>query len=587
MGRLDADLVIQNGTWLCVQSGEFIPETEIAVKGQRIAYVGPDAGHTIGPGTHVIQAQGRYLVPGLLDGHTHIEMAMMTLTEFVRAAVACGTTGIFIDPHEIANVLGLEGVRWIVEEAERQPIHVWVQMPSCVPAGPGLETSGASIGPPEVALAMEWPGIIGLGEVMSFPGVITGDPDLHAEIAIARSAGRVVGGHYASPDLGLPFHAYAAAGPQDDHEGKRVEDAVARVRQGLKTMLRLGSGIDDLTAQIRAITELGLDARHFILVSDGLAPTILVEEGHMDRAVRHAIKHGLAPMTAIQMATLNPAEHFGVSKDIGQIAPGRYADILLVDDLTEMSIDAVIARGALAVEGGDLLAEPRKAHYPEAFKRSVQLAGPLAVEAFVIRGTDHPTETVNVIGMLPGQIDTRHLKIQIMAVGGELRADLERDLAKVAVIDRYRPEQSLQIGFVHGFGFREPCAVGSTVAHDSHHIVIVGTDEASMAHCANELALAQGGQMVANRGRTLAQIALPIAGLMSDQPAARVAEQAQLLEAALIDGCGCQFPSALTQISRLALVVIPELRISNLGVVDVTNSRIIPLIVQQDGDTHR
>ena len=332
MGRAYADIVIRKGRWVCVQSGEIINDIDVAVVGERIAYVGPDASHTVGPQTQVIEVQGRHLVPGLLDGHMHVESGMVTVTEFVRAVLPHGTTGMFIDPHEIANVFGLKGVRMMVDEALVQPIHVWVQMPSCVPSAPGLETPGAEIGPEEVAEAMTWPGIIGLGEMMNFPGVFLSDQKMHREMAETRLARKVIGGHYASLDLGLPFHGYVAGGPEDDHEGTRLEDAVARVRQGMKAMLRLGSGWHDVASQIRAVTELGLDPRHFILVTDDSHSSTLVNEGHMDRVVRHAIEQGAKPMIAIQMATLNPAEHFGVAGEVGQIAPGRYADILVVNN---------------------------------------------------------------------------------------------------------------------------------------------------------------------------------------------------------------------------------------------------------------
>src|SRR4030042_2768413 len=253
MGRSQADLVIQNGNWVCVQSGELVHNTDIAIKGKRIAYVGENASHTIGNKTQVIDAAGRFLVPGLIDGHMHIESGMLTITQFVRAVIPYGTTGMFVDPHEIANVFGLDGVSLMVEEAAIQPIHVWVQMPSCVPSAPGFETPGASLGPEEVAEAMTWSGIIGLGEMMNFPGVFFSDENMHAEMEEARKAGKVIGGHYASPDLGLPFHGYVAGGPEDDHEGTRLEAAVARGRQGMKAMLRFGSAWDAVAAQIEAV----------------------------------------------------------------------------------------------------------------------------------------------------------------------------------------------------------------------------------------------------------------------------------------------------------------------------------------------
>src|SRR3990170_2001070 len=322
MGRAHADLVIRGGKWVCVQSGEIVPNSDIAIVNGHIAFVGSDGSHTIGKKTKVIEAKGRYLVPGLLDGHMHVESGMVTVTEFVRAVSVRGTTGMFIDPHEIANVFGLKGVKLMVDEAQKQPIHVWVQMPSCVPSAPGFETSGSSIGPKEVAEAMQWKGIIGLGEMMNFQGVFMGDKKMLDEISVTHAAGKTVGGHYASPDLGLPFHGYVAGGPEDDHEGTRLEDALARVRQGMKAMLRLGSAWHDVDDQVRAVTEMGLDPRHFILCTDDSHSATLVREGHVNRAVRQAIARGVAPITAIQMATLNTAEHFGVARQVGMIAPG-------------------------------------------------------------------------------------------------------------------------------------------------------------------------------------------------------------------------------------------------------------------------
>src|SRR5512138_851256 len=263
MGRVPADLVVLDGVWVCVQTGELIPHTDVAVKDGRVAFVGPDASHATGPDTKVVEARGRYLVPGLMDAHMHVESGMVTVTEFVRAVLPHGTTGMFVDPHEIANVLGLRGVRLMADEAQQQPIHVYVQVPSCVPSAPGLETPGAVIGPGEVTEALTWPGIIGLGEMMNFPGVYNGDDKVHAEMAVTRQARKVIGGHYASPDLGLPFHGYVAGGPSDDHEGTRLEDAIARARQGMWVMMRFGSAWQDVAAQVRAVNELGLESRHF------------------------------------------------------------------------------------------------------------------------------------------------------------------------------------------------------------------------------------------------------------------------------------------------------------------------------------
>ncbi len=577
-GGVPADLVIRAGIWVCVQSGELIPGTDVAIRGQRVAYVGPDASHTIGEQTQVIEAEGRYLVPGLLDGHMHVESGMVTITEFVRAVLPRGTTGMFIDPHEIANVLGLPGVRMMVDEAALQPIHVWVQMPSCVPSAPGLETPGAVIGPEQVAEAMAWPGIIGLGEMMNFPGVLDGNMKLHEEMAATRLADKVIGGHFASIQNGLPLHAYAAAGAEDDHEGTRMEDAVARARQGMKVMLRLGSAWHDVQDQIRAVTELGLDSRHFILVTDDSHSGTLVNEGHMDRVVRHAIQCGAEPMTAIQMATLNTAEHFGVAREVGQIAPGRYADILLVEDLAAFQVEGVLAKGRLAAQAGEILIDLPAYAYPEQAKRSVHFARPLSSGDFAVPLDRSESVRVRVIGVVENQAPTKGMTFEMQPNGGQLQVDPSRDLAKVALVERHHATGRVQLGFVHGFGLEAGCAMASTVAHDSHHLVVVGTDEHSMAAAANALAEAGGGQVVVREGEVIALVPLPIAGLMSDARAPVVARQAEELLRAL-ETCGCKLNNGNMQLSLLSLVVIPELRISDMGLVDVNQFAVVPLLL--------
>lgn len=582
MGRTPADLVIRNGRWVCVQSGEMIPATDIAVKSERIAYVGPDASHTIGDKTKVIDAAEKYLVPGLLDAHMHVESGMVTVTEFVRAVIPNGTTGLFIDPHEIANVFGLQGVRLMVDEAAGQPIHVWVQMPCCVPSAPGLETPGASIGPEDVAEAMSWDGIIGLGEMMNFPGVFMSDEKMHAEMAETREAGKVIGGHYASPDLGIPFHAYAAGGPEDDHEGIVMEDAMARVRQGMKVILRDGSAWKDVDNQVRAVTEMGLDPRHFLLCTDDSHAETLVAEGHMNRVVKRAIFQGLSPMVAIQMATINTADHFGVSREVGMIAPGRYADVLLIDNLPEMQINKVIARGQLAAENGQVLIDISPYDYPEWVKSSIHLGRVPSVEDLRLLlpapAEPHPEKiTANVIGVIENQATTRHLKVELPLVAGEIRADLSQDIAKVALVERHKGTGDIQVGLVKGFGFNVPCAVGTTVAHDSHHMIVVGTDDNNMVKATEILANMGGGQVVLKEGEVIGQVALPIAGLMSNERAEVVAQQAATVLAGF-RACGCVLNNPNMQLSLLALVVIPELRISDLGLVDVTSFEFIPVI---------
>lgn len=577
MGRQPADLVIRKGSWVCVQSGEIVPEIDIAITGERIAYVGPDASHAIGAQTEVIEAEGRYLVPGLLDAHMHVESGMLTVTEFVRAVAPRGTTGMFIDPHEIANVFGLQGVRLMVDEAARQPVHVWVQMPSCVPSAPGLETPGASIGPQEVTEAMRWEGIIGLGEMMNFPGVFLSDEKMHAEMAATVAAGKTIGGHFAAPDLGLPFHGYVAGGPQDDHEGTRLVDALARVRQGMKAMLRYGSAWLDVADQVKAITELGLDSRNFILCTDDSHAETLVEDGHMDRVLRHAIAQGLKPLTAIQMATINTAQHFGVDRDMGQIAPGRYADILLVKDLANFSADLVLAKGQVIAKQGAWQVELPEFTYPDWAVTSVHLGKRLTAADFRLAAPADGLLTAHVIGVIENQAPTKHLQLEVNAQNGEVQIDLERDLLKIALVERHKGTGDVSVGLVQGFGFRERCAIATTVAHDSHHMIVVGSDETQMALAANKLGEMQGGQVVIKDGEVIGQVRLPIAGLMSSDRAESVARQAATVLAGF-RACGCTLNNPNMQLSLLALVVIPELRISDLGLVDVNRFEFVPVL---------
>lgn len=579
MGREKADLVIRNGKWVCVQSGEIIPKTDIAVTSGRIAYVGPDASHAIGSETKVIEADGSYLVPGLLDGHMHVESGMVTVTEFVRAVGVRGTTGIFVDPHEIANVFGLRGVKFMVDEAQKQPIHVWVQMPSCVPSAPGFETPGASISVKDVQTAMKWKGIIGLGEMMNFPGVFMGDGKMLDEMSATHAAGKTIGGHYASHDLGLPFHGYVAGGAEDDHEGTRVEDAVARVRQGMKAMLRYGSAWHDVAVGIKAITEKKLDSRRFILCTDDSHAATLAEEGHMDRVLRHAVAEGLDPMTAIQMMTINTAEHFGQTLEMGMIAPGRWADILLVRDLKNFYADLVVAKGEIISEKGQWQVNLPERKYPAWIMRSVHLKRKLAARDFLVKTDMHSGSelTANVIGVIENQAPTHHLKLKVTVLDGEVKSDIKRDIAKIAVVERHHSTGAVTVGFVQGFGLTRRCAIGSTVAHDSHHMIVVGTDDECMAIAANELGRCGGGQVVVLDGVIVGQVELAIGGLMSNERAAVVAKKA----ATILEGlkmCGCELNNPNMQLSLMGLVVIPELRISDKGLVNVLNREFVPVL---------
>ncbi|WP_114962080.1 adenine deaminase [Tritonibacter mobilis] len=575
-GRSPADTVIRNGKWVNVHTREVLDGHDIAIKAGRIAYVGPDASYCTGPNTQVIEAEGRYMVPGLCDGHMHIESGMLTPAEFARAVIPHGTTTMFTDPHEIANVLGLEGVRLMHDEALLQPVNIYTQMPSCAPSAPGLETTGYEISAEDVTEAMTWPGIIGLGEMMNFPGVANGDAKMLAEIAATQRAGKTVGGHYASPDLGPDFAAYVAGGPADDHEGTCEADAIARMRQGMRAMVRLGSAWYDVEAQITAITEKGLDPRNFILCTDDCHSGTLVNDGHMNRVVRHAIDCGCDPLVAIQMATINTATHFGLEREIGSITPGRRADVILTSDLKTLPIEVVIARGQIVAESGSIKVECPHLDWPAHARGTVHLGHELTAKDFELAAPDGANAvTANVIGVVENQAPTKALKAELPVQDGLVEGT--EDVCQIALVERHRATGGVTNAFVSGFGYEGKMAMASTVAHDSHHMIVVGTDRAQMALAANRLAEVGGGITIFRDGEELALVELPIAGLMSDSPASEVAANAQKLVEAM-EACGCKLNNAYMQHSLLALVVIPELRISDLGLVDVRSFKKIPVI---------
>ncbi len=576
-GRAAADLVIRGCKVVNVHSREVLDGWQVAVAEGRFAYVGPDASHCIGEGTQVIEAEGRYLIPGLCDAHMHIESGMLTPAEFARAVIPHGTTTMFVDPHEIANVLGLEGVRLMHDEALMQPVNIFTQMPSCAPSAPGLETTGHEITPEDVAEAMAWPGIVGLGEMMNFPGVINGDAKMLAEIAATQRAGKTVGGHYASPDLGPAFHAYAAGGPADDHEGTREADAIARVRQGMRAMLRLGSAWYDVESQITAVTEKGLDPRNFILCTDDCHSGTLVHDGHMNRVVRHAIECGTDPLVALQMATINTATHFGLERELGSIAPGRRADLILTSDLRTLPIERVIARGVTVAEGGRITVDCPHLDWPDHARNTVHLGKRLTAADFEVKAPEGANSVkVKVIGVVENQAPTRALSAELPVTETVVEGDEARDICQIALVERHRGTGGVTNGFVSGFGYRGRMAMASTVAHDSHHMIVVGTSREDMALAANRLGEVGGGITVFRDGREIALVELPVAGLMSQEPAATVAAKAARMVEAMAE-CGCTLNNAYMQHSLLALVVIPELRISDLGLVDVTKFEITDL----------
>lgn len=577
MGRTKADLVVQNASLVNVNSGEILEDQSIATKGGRIAIVG-NVQHTIGPDTEIIDAKGKWVAPGFIDGHVHVESAMVTGTEFARAVLPHGSTTVFIDPHEIANVLGLEGVRFFINEALRLPLKMLITFPSCVPAAPGFETSGASIGPKEVQEAMGWKGVVALGEMMNYPGVLASDPNVHGEIAATLQTGRVVEGH-AVDLLDRDLAAYAAAGITSCHESTKKIQAIQKLRDGMYAMLREASGARDVADTIRCVTEEKLDSRHVCLVTDDREPNALIQEGHIDHVIRRAIQEGTDPVEAIQMATLNVAEHYECARELGNIAPARYADLVILDKLETVSVSTVIADGKVVSRNGKLTAKPPAPTYPESARNSMHLKRPPNPEDLIIRTkTKSDSVKVRAIGVMPTNIITRHLESEVPVKDGQALANPKEDVAKIAVFERHKRSGNVAVGFIKGLELREG-AVASTVGHDSHNLVVAGMDDGSMIEAANLLAQSGGGMTAVKDQEILSHLPLPIAGLMSDKSVETVAKQMEELRDAW-SKLGSTLPSPTITLAFTTLSVIPELRITDKGLLDTVQFKFVNPIIE-------
>ena len=569
MGREPADLVIRGGRLVNVHTREILEGVDVAVAHGRVAMFG-DVSHTVGPETETIDADGAYLVPGLVDTHLHVESVMVTVTRFAEAVLPHGTTTVFIDNHEMANVFGLEGMRWMLDEGLGLPLKVYLAVPSCVPALPGFEDAGAALGPDEIREALGWEGVAGLGEMMNMPAVLEGDESIHAEIAAALERGKPVTGHWSLAGVrDYRLQAYIAAGVDSCHETTSRDDALAKLRAGMWVQFREGSTFRDVAALAPVLTEDGVDPRHCLLVTDDVLPDTIAADGHMDRVLRHAVEAGIDPLVAIQMATVNGAEYFGLRHELGSIAPGRLADILFVEDLGTFRPHRVL------VDGRDLEHLPSHAYPAEAFE-SIRLARPLSEDDLRIEASgDHAT--VRAIGVASGSVRTDHLVVELPVENGEVRASVEADVAKIASIERHGGPGTIGLGFVKGLGLNRG-AVASSIAHDNHNLLVAGINDADMLFAVERLVEVGGGLAVVADGEVLGLVELPIAGLIADRPVAEMAEQTLALEDAYRSlGSPIENPSMI--FSFLSLGVIPALRLTNRGLVDGVEFALVGPIV--------
>ncbi len=574
LGETPADLVIQNGTLVNVMTRELQANVDIAIKGERIASIGK-MDRVIGPETHVVDATGKYVAPGLMDGHMHVESTMLSVTEFAKAALKKGTTAIFMDPHEIANVLGTEGVRLMHEEGQRLPLKVFTTFPSCVPATNDLEDAGANLNEKDIEEGLKWDGVIGLGEVMNFPGVVYNDPKMINEIEATMEANKVVTGHFPDGANGM-LQAYIASGVDSCHETIAKEQALEKARLGMHIMIREGSAWQDVKEVIKIITEEGIDSSNISLVTDDIYPQTLVEKGQLNHVVRRAMEEGVDPVVAIQMATINVARYFQIDKQYGSISPGKIADIILLDDLADVEASTVITNGEVIVSDQELVKEIPAYKYPDHARGTVKLQRALQPDDFKMFTEQKEQVEINGIRIIENNARTAKMTATLPVTDNVIKMDLEQDIIQLACIERHKGTGQISLGFAQGFGLKSG-AVASTVAHDSHNLLVMGVNQEDMAFAANKLAESGGGMIVVEDGEVLAHVPMPIAGLMSDQPIETVVEQVKALEKAW-QQLGCTIHAPFMTFSLIALPVIPEIRISNRGLVDVRKFELIDVV---------
>ena len=561
-GKSRADVVLKNGRVVNVYSGE-IYEADVAILEDRVIGLGDYSG------VKEYDLKGKILAPGFIDSHIHLESSMVTVPEFAKVVVPLGTTSVVSDPHEIANVMGLDGVNYMLKSSKYNPLNVYVMIPSCVPSS-SLETSGSELRATDIFFFLRQDWILGLAEVMDYPGVLKGDPNILDKIKIAGR--KVIDGH--APGLrGKDLCAYAGMRISSDHECSTPEEAMEKLRLGMTVMIREGGLAKNMEALLPLVTPQTI--YQFTLCTDDRHPQDLIDEGHKNALIKKAIRMGLEPVSAILLCTINAARHYGL-ENLGAIAPGKIADIVALDNFEDFNVEMVFKNGALVAKEGKLLPQVVAMMRPaESLRGSINIQW-LKPEYFEIpakRGK------CRVIGLMPNQLITRQEMLKPKVIGGKVVADTERDILKLVVVERHHSSSHIGLGLVQGFGLTNG-AIASSVAHDSHNIIAVGTNDADIMEAVVKIRKLQGGFTVVVEGKLVASLALPIAGLMSTKSVEEVKEEIKNL-IGVTHTMGCTLDDPFMMLSFLALPVIPELKLTDKGLVKVSEQKVIPLFAQK------
>lgn len=578
LGEEKAELVIKDGKIINVLSRE-VHKSDVAIKGERIALVGA-ADHTIGENTKIIDAENLFLAPGLIDTHIHIEASMLTPTQFARASLPRGITTVLWEPLWTANVLGTRGVKFFLEEGNRTPLKFFSTASSAVPpASTHLMTPAKKFEVDDIKEMLGWEKTVGLGEVGDFDKVLTGDLATHEKIRVAIDEGKTVDG--SAPEMkGKELNAYAAAGIQSDHEAVTLDEAIERVRLGMRLVIREGSSMRNLSELVKVITEKGLDPRHCCFCVDDKDIREIVDEGLIDYMVKRAIEAGVDPIVAVQMATLNAAEYMGIDQDIGGIAPGRIADILFINDLEKFFVQKVMVDGEVIAEDGKLVVEISPPIYPRWVLKTVNMKRTVTPEDFIIKTDKKEKAGVHVIKVFADQIISDQEVETLPVKNGRILPDPTKDILKIVMVERYgKTNPNIGKGFVRGFGFKEG-VIATSIAPDIHHLIAVGSDDTGISKAINRLVKIQGGIVICKNGEILSELPLPVGGIVSGDPYEKVVADLEKIHHATRK-IGCELPSPFMTLAFAGCPTLTKFKISDKGLIDTWGRKIVPLEVDK------